>query len=266
VGRIGSFRVDRLAVEIHPDKRELGRAAAARAVRLIADALARRGRARIVVGTGPSQNEVIGALVEAALDWRRIEVFHMDEYVGIPASHPASFRRWLREHVADRVGPARVHYIEGDAAETAAECRRYAALLAEAPVDICFIGFGENGHIAFNDPHEADFSDPAAVKVVTLDERCRAQQVGEGHFPDVAAVPARAITLTCPALMSAEHLVCSVPDRRKAEAVRRALEGPVTERCPASVVRRHADAALFLEPESAAELTAPLDREGPVSL
>jgi glucosamine-6-phosphate deaminase len=262
VGRIREFRVDNLAVEVYGDKQELGQAAAARAARFIADALAREGRARIIVGTGPSQNEVIRTLTESPLDWRRVEVFHMDEYVGIAASHPASFRRWLREHVVDRVHPGRVYYLEGDASDVAAECRRYAALLSEAPVDVCLAGFGENGHIAFNDPHEADFNDAEAVKAVTLDERCRAQQVGEGHFPDVAAVPARAVTLTCPALMAAQHVVCSVPDRRKADAVRRALEGPVTERCPASVLRTHADSALFLEPESAGAL----DRGGPGSI
>lgn len=245
-----------LAVEIHPSKDALGRAAAACAAGWMRAALEHRGRARIIVGTGPSQNEVIAALAEAGLDWSRVEVFHMDEYVGIAAAHPASFRRWLKEHVSDIVHPGRVHYLAGDAPDTAAECRRYAALLAEAPVDVCFIGFGENGHIAFNDPHEADFHDPLGVKVVTLDARCRGQQVGEGHFATVADVPRRAMTLTCPALMAAAHLVCSVPDRRKAEAVRNALEGPITEACPASLVRTHPSAAVFLEPESAAYLTS----------
>jgi len=249
------FRVDLLSVEVHASKPELGRAAGERAAALIRAALERRGRARLVVGTGPSQNWTIDALVSApGLDWTRVELFHMDEYVGLPATHPASFRRFLKECLADRVKPGAVHYLKGDAPDADAECRRYAGLLGEAAIDICFIGFGENGHIAFNDPHVADFRDPLPVKRVAMDERCRLQQVGEGHFAGLDAVPPEALTLTCPALMAAEHLICSVPDRRKAEAVHAALEGPISERCPASLVRTHADAVLYLEPESASLL------------
>jgi glucosamine-6-phosphate deaminase len=243
-----------MTVEVHPSKAALGRAAAADAAALMRDAINLRGRARIIVGTGPSQNETIAALVRENLDWHKVEVFHMDEYVGLAAAHPASFRRWLKTHLADLVNPGIVHYVAGDALDPEAECARYAAALARWPIDVCFIGFGENGHIAFNDPHEARFDDPLAVKIVTLDERCRAQQVGEGHFADLASVPPRAITLTCPTLLAACRLVCSVPDRRKAEAVRGALEGPVGEQCPASIVRTHPSAALYLEPESAALL------------
>lgn len=245
-----------MTVEVYPSKAALGRAAAADAAALMRDAINLRGRARIIVGTGPSQNETIAALVRENLDWHKVEVFHMDEYVGLEAAHPASFRRWLKTHLADLVKPGIVHYVAGDAADPEAECVRYAAALARWPIDVCFIGFGENGHIAFNDPHEARFDDPLAVKIVTLDQRCRAQQVGEGHFADLASVPPRAITLTCPMLMAACRLVCSVPDRRKAEAVRGALEGPLGERCPASIVRTHSSAALYLEPESAALLAS----------
>ena len=184
------------------------------------------------------------------MDWTRVELFHMDEYIGLGLTHPASFRRWLKERLADRVHPGAVHFLNGDAPGVEAECRRYAGLLREAPVDICFLGFGENGHIAFNDPHAADFHDPLWVKRVAMDRRCRLQQVGEGHFPSLDAVPAEALTLTCPALMAAEYLICSVPDRRKAEAVRQALEGPISARCPASLVRTHPGAVLYLEPES----------------
>jgi glucosamine-6-phosphate deaminase len=245
-----------MTVEIHPSKAALGRAAAADAAAFLREAIGRRGQARIIVGTGPSQDETIAALAREDLDWPQVEVFHMDEYVGLAAAHPASFRRWLKTHLADLVKPGIVHYMAGDAADPEAECARYAAELARAPIDICFIGFGENGHIAFNDPHEARFDDPRAVKIVTLDQRCRAQQVGEGHFADLASVPPRAITLTCPTLLAARRLVSSVPDRRKAEAVRGALEGPVGEQCPASIVRTHPSAALFLEPESAALLAS----------
>lgn len=251
------IRIGKLAVEIRAAKPDLGRAAAAHAAGRMREAIVREGRARIIVGTGPSQSDTIAALVREQLDWHRVEMFHMDEYVGIAASHPASFRLWLKARVADVVHPRAVHYIAGDAADVDAECRRYAALLDEAPTDVCFIGFGENGHIAFNDPHEARFDDQLAVKIVTLDDRCRRQQVGEGHFPNMDSVPPRAITLTCPALMAATCLVCSVPDRRKAEAVRCALEGPVSESCPASLVRTHPNAALYLEPESASLLALP---------
>ena len=251
------FHVDALSVEVHASKLDLGRAAADHAATFIRSAVDLQGRARIIIGTGPSQNEVIGALTARPdLDWGAIEVFHMDEYVGLPASHPASFRRWLKEHVADVVRPGAVHYLRGDAADIEEEQRRYAVLLEQAPVDISFLGFGENGHIAFNDPHVADFHDPVLVKQVVMDERCRMQQVNEGHFPNLGAVPPQALTLTCPALLAAEHLISSVPDRRKAEAVRNALEGPITPACPASVVRTHRDAWLFLEPESASLLKA----------
>jgi glucosamine-6-phosphate deaminase len=256
-GLLRAFAIDRLAVEVYASKAELGRGAAARAASLLIDAITQRGRARIIVGTGPSQNETIAALTETpAIDWKRVDVFHMDEYVGLPAGHPASFRRWLKEHLVERVNPGAVHYLNGDAADAAVEAASYAAELARAPIDVCFVGFGENGHIAFNDPHVADFRDPAAVKVVEMDERCRLQQVGEGHFPRVQAVPRFALTLTCPALLAAAHLICSVPDRRKAEAVRNALEGPVAALCPASVVRTHPDVVLYLEPESASLLRA----------
>ena len=243
------------AIRIFERKSDLGEAAAALGAGILREAIAARRRAGIIVGTGPSQNETIAAFVRApGIDWSRVEVFHMDEYVGMPATHPASFRRWLNEHVVDIVQPGRVQYLVGDAADVDAECVRYGALLREVPVDISFLGFGENGHIAFNDPGVADFHDPAAVKRVFIDERCRAQQAGEGHFPDVASVPPEALTVTCPVLVSAAHLICSVPDRRKAEAARNAIKGPLSEACPASLVMTHPNCAIFLDTESASLL------------
>jgi glucosamine-6-phosphate deaminase len=234
----------------------MGRAAAASAGAILRSAIEHRGRARIIVGTGPSQNETIAGLTEEpGIEWGRVEVFHMDEYVGMSMSHPASFRRWLCDHLTDLVHPAAVHLMQGDASDVDAECLRYGNLLREAPIDICFIGFGENGHIAFNDPGVADFHDPAAVKRVRLDDRCRLQQVGEGHFPSLDAAPRDAITISCPILVSAAHLICTVPDRRKAEAVRNAIEGPLSEACPASLVMTHPRCEIFLDAESASLLT-----------
>jgi glucosamine-6-phosphate deaminase len=239
-------------VQIFSTKLEASRAAAEVAAAVIRESIAARGRARIVVSTGNSQFDFIDALVAApGLDWTAVEALHLDEYAGMPITHPASFRLWLKTRLADRVPLRAMHYLAGDAPDTEEECRRYAGLLAEAPIDAGFIGIGENGHIAFNDPPVADFSDPLAVKVVRLDEACRRQQVGEGHFESIAAVPERALTLTCPTIMGMSNLICCVPEGRKADAVRRALEGPVTTGCPASVLRTHPRAHLFLDSESA---------------
>ena len=253
---IQTIQVDQARVEIFESVPALGASAAARGATILREAIANQGRARIIVATGNSQFEVIKALVPAVgIDWNRVEVFHMDEYVGLPDTHPASFRLWIKTRLADKVHPRIVHYIVGDAADAAEECRRYGRLLLESPIDLCLLGVGENGHIAFNDPHVADFHDPATIKLVELDERCRLQQVGEGHFASLEEVPREALTLTCPALMRSRHMICSVPERRKAEAVRNTLEGPVSPACPASLLRTHPQATLYLDTESASLLT-----------
>jgi glucosamine-6-phosphate deaminase len=183
-----------------------------------------------------------------------VEVFHVDEYVGISSEAPASFRRWVRRNFVERVHPGQVHYLNGDAGDADAECRRYAELLSEARVDLALLGIGENGHIGFNDPHEADFDDPYLVRPVTLDDRCRMQQYTEDHFPDLALVPEVGLTLTCPALMSADAVVCTVPGPQKAEAVQKALELTISESCPGSILRVHRNASLFLDSDSASRL------------
>lgn len=250
-----SFQLDKARVYVYPSKRDTSEAAALEAASLLRTALAQRASARIIVGTGNSQDEMIRALAQAPdLDWSRMEVFHMDEYVGMSEEHPASFHRWLKTHLVDIVHPGKVNFMYGDAPDSSRECERYAVLLHSAPIDICFIGFGENGHIAFNDPGVADFHDPLAVKRVTMDERCRQQQVGEGHFPTLEAMPKEALTLTCPELLRAERLICTVPDLRKAEAVKNALTGPVTEACPSSLVRTHPAVAVYLDADSASLL------------
>jgi glucosamine-6-phosphate deaminase len=242
-------------VRIHPDQAALGRDAADQAASVLRGAVAARGSARAMFATGNSQFAFVDALVTATPDvpWDAVTVFHMDEYVGAAPDHPAGFQRWIRERITDRARPAAVHYLDG-LADPATECRRYAALLAEAPIDLCCLGIGENGHLAFNDPGVADFDDPLDVKVVTLDDACRAQQVGEGHFPDVDAVPAQALTVTIPALLRAATVLAIVPELRKATAVHDALAGPVTTACPASVLRTLGNVTLHLDSDSAVDV------------
>ena len=231
--------------------------AAQNAGEILRSCLRNRGSARILVGTGNSQLEMIRFLTaDAAIDWSAIEAFHLDEYVGISANHPSSFRYWIRVNFAEKVHPKRMHYLEGDAASLDRMIEDYARRLAAAPIDLAFVGIGENGHIAFNDPHVADFSDPLAVKRVELDDACRRQQVGEGHFPDLQSVPQEAVTVSCTGLLRATHWICCVPDRRKAKAVKCSLEGPVSTLCPGSLVQTHPSAFVYLDRESASLLTA----------
>jgi glucosamine-6-phosphate deaminase len=242
-------------VRIYPSRQELGAAAAAHAARIIQQAVRERGKARVVVATGNSQLDMITALAEVpGIDWKSVEVFHMDEYAGMSSTHPASFRLWIKNRVEDKVHPAKVQYIQGDAPDPEAEIERYTRLLMSGPIDLAFVGFGENGHIAFNDPHVADFQDPAILKRVTLDEACRRQQAGEGHFATPEAVPKEAFTVTCPGLFRAAAWVCCVPEARKAQAVRNALEGPIGTSCPSSIVRTHPNATVYLDTDSASLL------------
>jgi glucosamine-6-phosphate deaminase len=175
----------------------------------------------------------------------------MDEYLGLSADHSASFRRYMRERVESRLRPRRFHYIEGDTLEPLKECDRYMRLLREQAIDLCCLGIGENGHLAFNDPPVADFQDPLTVKLVKLDDSCRQQQVGEGHFCSIEAVPQYAFTLTIPTLCSAARMICVAPEKRKAQAVKVALQGPVQTGCPASILRNQSHCTLFLDRDSA---------------
>lgn len=250
------FKIGQVEIRVFDSKTALGAEAARQAASVIRRAIADREWARIIVAAGNSQIELVESLTRERIDWNYVEVFHMDEYLGMPEAHVASFRRWVKQRLSSRVRPARVHYLAGDAADIASEMRRYSRLLSAKPIDLAFVGFGENGHIAFNDPLVADFQDPEAVKRVRLDEISREQQLNEGHFPSMEMVPKEAITLTCPALMGAETWICSVPDQRKAKAVRCALEGPISSACPASLVRIHPNAFLYLDEASASLLTA----------
>jgi glucosamine-6-phosphate deaminase len=249
------FRIGHAVVRVSASKLQAGRAAALAGADFLRNAIARKGSARIIVATGNSQEEMVATLGEFRdIAWNEIDVFHMDEYVGLDETHPASFRLWVKTRLVDLVHPRQAHYLNGNAADLAEECARYGELLRSGPIDVCFLGIGENGHIAFNDPHVADFRDPLTVKRVELDARCRQQQVGEGHFPDLAVVPREALTLTCPALMSARRLVCCAPERRKAEAVMNALHGPISTACPGSIIRTIPGAYFFLDAESSSLL------------
>lgn len=249
------FRAGELRVRVFASDRQLAEAAAANTAGLLTAAVQARGAARAIFATGNSQLGFVAALrAHPEIPWDRVTAFHMDEYADMPADHPASFRRWIRERIEEAYRPAEVHYIRGDAEDPGAECRRYEALLREAPIDLVCMGIGENGHIAFNDPPVALFEDPVWAKVVELDEACRSQQVGEGHFPTVADVPTHAVTLTIPALIAPRSLQVVAPERRKAEAVRRTIRGPIDTSCPASILRRQAHATLFLDAASASLL------------
>lgn len=243
-----------MTVAVHGDGAALAASAAREAASVIGRAVAERGQARAMFATGNSQLAFTEALVgRDDVAWERVTVFHMDEYVGVGPDHPAGFQHWIRERIVERARPLAAHYLDGTA-EPDAECVRYAALLAEAPLDLCCLGIGVNGHLAFNDPPVADFDDPLDVKVVELDATCRQQQVDEGHFADPGAVPTHAVTVTIPALLRAGTVLAVVPERRKAEPVRLALEGPVSTACPASVLRTRANVQLHLDAESAALL------------
>jgi glucosamine-6-phosphate deaminase len=248
------FTADSLKVIVSPTRAEMGRLAGAHAARAIQAAVERQGAARIILASAPSQNETLAALVTSPVDWARVTIFHMDEYLGLPAEHPQTFRAYQRERVLAHIRPRAFHGIAGEGGDPAAECARYSALLAAEPLDVCCLGIGENGHIAFNDPPVADFDDATLAKVVELDALCRQQQVNDGCFPSLADVPARAITLTIPALMRPRTLVCTVPGPRKTDAVRATVRDAITTSCPATILRRHADATLYLDADSAAKL------------
>jgi glucosamine-6-phosphate deaminase len=230
--------------------KDMGRRAAADAAARLRRTIAERGAANLLVATGASQFEVLAALIAAeGVDWPKITGFHLDEYLGLPASHPASFRRYLKERLVDRVPLGAFHYIDGEA-DPATECRRVGELIRRHPIDVALVGIGENGHLAFNDP-PADFETEEPYIVVKLDDACRRQQFGEGWFPTFDAVPDRAISMSIRQIMKSRVILCSVPDRRKATAVRAALEGPVTPDVPASILQQHPDATIYLDPPAA---------------
>jgi glucosamine-6-phosphate deaminase len=252
---IRSTQVDRLPVRVYESEAAMGRAAAADMAALLRDAIAARGEANVILATGNSQLAFLRALrVDDGVDWTKVRVFHMDEYVGIDPDHRASFPRFLREHFLGHVGGATFFPMAGDPDRVEETCRAYEADLRDHPADAVALGFGENGHLAFNDPPYADFDDPVWVKPVRLDEVSRKQQHGEGHFDTLDEVPTHAITLTVPALLAAKRVLCIVPEARKADAVHACLREPVSEERPGSVLRTVPHATLYLDPDAAARL------------
>jgi len=249
------FQIENLKIEIYTSRKEAGAAAAKAA----AAELKRLGHVQesigVIFATGASQLETLRALVPIpGLPWDRILGFHMDEYVCIAADHAASFRRYMRHELAERV-PMRAFYeVDGNAADPEQFCAEYAHALRAAHPQLCLLGIGENGHLAFNDPGVADFNDPQDMKIVALDEECKQQQVAEGWFQSIDEVPSRAMTLTIPALLRVPKLIVSVPGSRKAKIVHRALHEPISTACPATILRTHPDATVYLDEESAAEL------------
>ena len=246
-----TFTKDALRVEIYDDRASMGAAAGSLAAQRIREALAQKEEVNVIFAAAPSQNEMLATLVAARdLDWSRVNAFHMDEYIGLNREAPQCFGNFLKDHIFGKLPFKAVHYIDCEATDKEAECARYTALLRQFPVDIVLLGIGENGHVAFNDPPVADFQDPALVKIVELDPVCRQQQVNDGCFARLDLVPKFALTLTVPALMAADHLVCTVPAATKAWAVEQTVNSEIGEHCPATAMRHHKSAVLFCDRDS----------------
>ena len=259
-----------MLLKVFNDKASLGQAAAEQAARAIRRAIDDRGEARIIAATAASQAEFLDALTKAAdIDWKKVEAFHLDEYIGLPVTHPGSFRKMLLEQLVQKTGIPKYHLLDGDAADISAVLRRVGKDLTSAPIDIAFLGIGENGHIAFNDP-PADFEAEDPYIVVNLDETCRQQQVGEAWFADISQVPKQAISMSARQILKAKEILAVVPDTRKAQAVQNCFEGEISPMSPASILRTHPNATVYLDKNSASllgpALQGPLRREAQVAV
>ncbi|MCM0650891.1 glucosamine-6-phosphate deaminase [Clostridium swellfunianum] len=252
---IKEFQRDKLKVKVFDNRISMGASAAIEAADLIKRLLNRKNEINIVFAAAPSQNDFLEALIDMkGIDWNCINAFHMDEYIGLEPSAPQSFGNFLKAKIFDKVKFKSINYINGNDEDVQMECKRYSKLISCNDIDIVFMGIGENGHIAFNDPHVALFNDKEIVKAVELDEKCRKQQVNDGCFTSMEAVPTHALTLTIPALFSGKHIFCIVPAKTKAEAVYNTINGDITEACPASILRRHDKAVLYADTDSASLL------------
>lgn len=246
-----SFQVEKLNVFVYHTREGLGAAAAKDACARINAAIAAKGCANVIFAAAPSQNELLENMLKENVDWSKVRAFHQDEYVGIDASESAGFGNFLDRAIWNKVKFMEVHYLLCDADKAEERCEEYAQLLKKYPADLILLGIGENGHLAFNDPAVADFEDPKMVKIVELDDVCRQQQVNDGCFATLKDVPRQAMTLTMSYLMSVPNAICCVPGPRKANAVEKALNGPVETACPASILRYHENGALYLDDASA---------------
>jgi len=249
------FEADQLKVMIMDNRDQMGREAARAAAACLRELLNQKEQVNVIFAAAPSQDETLHYLAqEEGIDWKRVNAFHMDEYIGLPEGAPQAFSLYLTEHIFSKVPFGNVYLLNPQAKDAQAECERYAQLLRDFPTDMVCLGIGENGHIAFNDPWVADFEDEKLVKVVPLDPVCRQQQVNDGCFAKLDDVPENAITLTIPALTRAGHLFCTVPAKTKTWAVTQTVQAEISEKIPATIMRRHADATLFCDPDSGAEL------------
>jgi len=239
---------------IHPTKEAAAQAAAAKAAELLIEAISRKGHATFIAATGASQFDFLAALTATpGIDWSKTTMFHLDEYIGLPVGHPASFHRYLYARLIDRVHPGTVHLIQGNTGDPQAECNRLKQLIAQDEIDVTFVGIGENGHLAFNDP-PADFSASDPYIIVSLDEACRRQQLGEGWFTSFDEIPDRAISISIQQIMKSRAVICTAPERRKAQAVYDCFTGEVTPKHPSSILRQHDQAYIFLDADSASLL------------
>lgn len=245
-----------MKVEIFNTKKEMGKKAALEAAQKIRQAIQENGAANIILATGASQFDTLHNLVKQPdIDWSKVVMFHLDEYAGMPDTHPASFRKYLKERFVEKVPALKaVHFIEGDQADLNEECRRLDRIISQHPIDVALVGIGENGHLAFNDP-PADFDTEEPYLIVELDEACRRQQMGEGWFDTIEDVPKKAISMSVKQIMKSKSIICSVPDKRKAEAVKNCLEGNISNIHPASILQEHPTCTLYLDAESASLLS-----------
>lgn len=251
---VKKFRKEKLAVQIYENRSAMGSAAAETVSNKILDLLKIKEYINIVFAAAPSQNEFLAELKSKPVDWSRINAFHMDEYVGLPGDAPQAFGNFLKERLFDQVSFRNVHYIDGNAADPKSECKRYSDLLTQYPTDIVCLGIGENTHLAFNDPHVADFDDPLIVKIVDLDHGCRVQQVNDGCFDDIADVPTHAITITIPALFKSTYAYAIVPGPLKANAIYHTVYSEIAATYPSTILRMHHHAVLFIDMDSADKL------------
>ncbi|AYO31106.1 MAG: glucosamine-6-phosphate deaminase [Thermoanaerobacteraceae bacterium] len=255
MSKITTFKSDNLLINIYNNRKEMGYAAARDIASKIKELLSHKDEINMVFAAAPSQDEFLEELTKIqGIQWHRINAFHLDEYIGLPEDAPQRFGRYLYERIFSKVPFKTVNYLNGNAEDIKTECERYGKLIKDNPIDIACIGIGENGHIAFNDPHVADFHDRLTVKKVNLDMKCRLQQVHDGCFTKLEDVPEYALTMTVPAIFSAEFIFCIVPGKNKAVAVKSAVESPISEKCPASILRKHSNAVLYLDEDSASDL------------